>query len=67
MGEEKVVVHFPNEGAYTLSENLVRKWKITESNVIGDVVFCKTKDSSSFSMLWEDYKRIFIKKQNGKG
>lgn len=61
MDGEQIVVNFPNEGAYTLSENVIKKWKIIDANIVEYVVFCKTKDGSSFSMLLDDYKRIFNK------
>lgn len=61
MDGEQIVVNFPNEGAYTLSENVVKKWKVIDAKIIDNVVFCTTKDRSSFSMLLSDYKRIFNK------
>jgi hypothetical protein len=57
--DNTTVVYFPNEGAYTINKSLVSKWEIIETKTIGDIIFCKTKDNSSFSINVDEYNKIF--------
>ena len=57
--KEQITVCFPNEGAYTLSREVVAQWEIESVKTIGDTNFCKTKDDSHFSISVEDYNSIF--------
>ena len=59
MDDNTTVVYFPNEGAYTISKALVSKWKIINTETIGDTIFCKTKDGSTFSIKVDEYNKIF--------
>lgn len=59
MNDETTVVYFPNEGAYTINKSLVSKWKIIETETVGDIIFCKTKDGTSFSINVDEYNKIF--------
>jgi hypothetical protein len=57
---KNVTICFPNEGAYTLSEEVISQWKIDEVKTIGDTNFCKS-EGSYFSINIEDYNNIFKK------
>jgi hypothetical protein len=58
MFEEKVYVSFPNEGEYGISENIIKKWIITEPKEIGDTIFFWS-GGIYLSMKKEDFKKVF--------
>jgi predicted NAD-dependent protein-ADP-ribosyltransferase YbiA (DUF1768 family) len=58
MGENEVLVTFPNLGPENIKISLVKHWYITHENIIGDTVFFMYA-GTMLSMSLEDYNKVF--------
>tara|TARA_R110000851_G_scaffold47424_2_gene115172 strand:- start:17655 stop:17834 length:180 start_codon:yes stop_codon:yes gene_type:complete len=55
----KTTIMFPNEGEYDIDTNILKGWEIESCETIADTNFCKTSDSSHFSIPLIEYNKIF--------
>jgi hypothetical protein len=55
---EKTRITFPNLGEDEISTDVVSKWIIESTTIIGDTIFCKAHETH-FSMSTKDYNKIF--------